>query len=316
MSVNKRYLPHIQEALFSLINNFPKHPDIHIICSDLPLQEAAFLRDFSSKITLHDNTLPAYLIGCRMQGVPEDIHMRSYYARFLIRASDMFEKYEHVLYLDTDLVVLSDLSEVFEKDEFVLIEESYRSPNGAIKEPISADVEWKLRADSLYENLFSGQWNSWVMLIPKTWRTKEQEELIAYLVQQYGEYSKCADQGIINLWRIRNNISLSQERRYNTILGGVPKKGELWAYVREHILQALSGTHIFHFAGDTASDKLLFQKTINKYGSLGKYMVGAFILGSKAPKGVCKYLLRSASTLPPTLSADLSGSSHPQTSTQ
>ena len=115
-AADENYMPYLAVALHSLKENACKQYVYHIYvlhanmdCSSENVQKLCKYQDENFKIECVD-------VSAKMEDVKHSLHLRDYYTGatyYRIFIADMFPQYEKALYLDSDIVVLGDVSELF-----------------------------------------------------------------------------------------------------------------------------------------------------------------------------------------------------------
>ena len=115
-AADENYMPYLAVALHSLKENESKeyfyqiyvlHADMD--CASENVQKLYKYQDENFKITCVD-------VSEKMQEVKHSLHLRDYYTGatyYRIFIADMFPQYDKALYLDSDIAVLGDISELF-----------------------------------------------------------------------------------------------------------------------------------------------------------------------------------------------------------
>lgn len=172
---------------------------VHIIYEHLSFSSRLKLRFFCYK----------YSIKCKFYQVKESpfrdapiaFHFSSTVYNRLLLAKLLDVTIEKVLYLDCDLIVLKDLSPLYDLD----LGNNYLA---AVEEIISEDTDERLSLKG------RGYFNAGVLLLNlKVWREKNLENTFLELIRDKGEIIKYLDQDILNYCSRGNWIRL--DRQYN-----------------------------------------------------------------------------------------------------
>lgn len=119
-AVDKNYLPQLAVTLASINETISSHRDYHayIMHVDIPL---ALQKEFKESFEKKDNFSIEFIdVSCLYNEIPREqlyieIHVTvSTYYRFLIQKA--FPNFEKILYLDSDIIVLSDIAELYDTD--------------------------------------------------------------------------------------------------------------------------------------------------------------------------------------------------------
>ena len=123
INTDEKYLQHAMAMLCSLYENNRCHTiHLHVLVGILPLKSKRYIEDLSEK---YDNKVFWYHIdNSKLEGVQfRKIHPLSYAAYYRLLLADVLPKdIDRILYLDCDIIVLRDISEIFnlEIDDYAL----------------------------------------------------------------------------------------------------------------------------------------------------------------------------------------------------
>ncbi len=122
-AADDNYAPFIAVTLESIIDNASKdyHYSFYVLTTNISEQYSSVIKKYNSE----DVSVEFVSLGKTIDSVKEKFAIRDYYSmatyyRFFI--ADMFPQYDKALYLDCDIAVLGDISELFNtnvKDFFV-----------------------------------------------------------------------------------------------------------------------------------------------------------------------------------------------------
>ncbi len=213
MSTNQSFFDTIKISLFSILKNYPEHSDIIICHTDLTKKQIQDLLWISEKIRIIENNLNKDNVWPIMWHLSKKIDPRVFYARFLMRTSDVFKEYNNILHLDADTLVMNNLDNLMNFDEFYTVQEAYQWDDKIFKNHHDENLIKKLEEDKILINWEAS--NAWIFLLPKKYRTQLNYDYLIYLLSSYKEYIKWADQSILNIWAYKNNIPIQKEFKYN-----------------------------------------------------------------------------------------------------
>lgn len=149
MSVNQEFLEIFKQALVSIFKNYPEHPDVHVLVDDDMSMEDMPYKDI---ISYHHNDVEDKFIKSSLYDIP--LHkMKSFYARYQIRFSDIFDTYENVLYLDADTIITDSLHDLMNNENFFMCAESNLKENGYIKDMYIPEITDDLQQDNLADKI-------------------------------------------------------------------------------------------------------------------------------------------------------------------
>lgn len=248
ITVNRRYYKESLVFLKILQQNYPDHPEVLLLHTDLTEKEVRVLRKYPRLKILQTNFEEQ-----SFQSKDDPV----YYIRFQAW-SDAFSDYDKILHLDVDLLVLKPLDALFASNEFLIFEDPCDGRENLFHDQQNPEVLRLLDEDKL--TISDKQANGGVFLIPKTYRSKEHYDTLFHLLKRYEKHLRWRDQSVINLWLLKNGIPISDDSSYNFHI-----KSFQWG----SRLKELQYLAVLHFAG--------FYKT----GLLRKMMqIGLFLSGS------------------------------------
>lgn len=271
LSFDDLYFNYAKACINSIKSNFPNHPLIlaHYLGNNQNIL------DF-----LNETERLSRINHCLVQSKNDDFNLEhlglpySYnrkYHRFILW-EDYFNQYDTIVYIDCDTLVLKPFPELFKLNEFFVVSDNstesvFRSDcdNRKLK---SFTKEDSIDLDEIDNHLV----NSGLLVIPKTYRTKEYRNQLWGLVHRYNEFTYFADQSIITLWMYLNQIPISKDYRYNFLIHFIG---------RPHILRVdIESIKIIHFA---------LWKPNKNFIQLKKRLKYADILVEKAEKEFARF---------------------------
>lgn len=214
MTFDDGYFRYAKVALNSLRENFPEHPPIKVLYTGNSIEVIAFI-----------DAIP----NCSQIEVPDALYDYSQYnlgvigssmvyVRFILW-SDYFDEYDTIMYIDCDTIIQQGFSELFELERFFVVSDNapYEPENVfAPREKHNPLLMKRLREDGLdFEVVQNSMINSGVFVLPRSFRTIEQYELLKSLLRRYNDFIVHSDQSIITLWCLVNGIVPSRDFRYN-----------------------------------------------------------------------------------------------------
>lgn len=211
--VDSGYLRYLLPLLRSLDANYPSHPELLVYWQGLTSAERRLVQSSTRNVTLRP--VPAdYLEGRRLAPAISPL----VFLRFALWTSE-FDDYETILHLDADCLVLRPLDYFFDLDRFLMMEcrgaafgDICAVFNRRVSEANFATLDL-LRADKLDFPRQMGCAD--VFFLPRRLRTPQQHELLWYLHDRYRNYLQYADQSVLTLWMMKNEIPFYEEKVFN-----------------------------------------------------------------------------------------------------
>lgn len=239
ISCNKSFVNILVLCLQSITKNYPTHWDIIICHTDLTHKEKLILSKFK-KIIFLKNTIKEYEIGPIMWHLPKETDPKVFYARFLLWREKIFDKYDNILHLDADTIIMKNIDELLQWNNFIITKEIYEWDDSIFKNNNDKQLEKQLFKDNIKINN-SLTANCWVFILPKKYRNPFFYNQLMYILKKYYYYIKRADQSIINIWIAYNKLTIRKTFNLNfqhrIILQS--NKQETW----------FKDTYILHFNG-------------------------------------------------------------------
>jgi lipopolysaccharide biosynthesis glycosyltransferase len=114
-----------------------------------------------------------------------------------------FDRFETVLHLDADMLVLAPLDDLFEHETpyFVANHEATSGVRIFATSPDDAEVKGLLDEDGIaMPSSPDDMANAGVFTLPKRFRSRQNLALLARLAERYGRFFAFADQSLLSLW--------------------------------------------------------------------------------------------------------------------
>lgn len=205
---NYSYLSYTIACLNS-IERFLRGCDIYIYCED---KESYRCLRLLHRYILLSNMKVKGLVNYK---VHKDVPFFIVYYKYLL-FTDIFDDYENVLYLDSDVIVNKDITSfVFNTKDFFVVKNNFYSKEVRILNPFS-----KVLLDSIglsiknYNNI-KDMINAGVMLVPKKYRNSYYYESLIDITNKLADFLEYGDQSALSLWCLRHNIKVSEDYGYN-----------------------------------------------------------------------------------------------------
>lgn len=273
IAFDESHAHHAFRCLNSIEENYPDHPDILIFYNGHQpntlnkLKSKPYIRLFHNTKPLSDIVMPPY---------HKDVQSPMVYYKYLIWEY-MFLEYDNILHLDADTLVRAPLSNLIEKEDFFIVGNNLNFKEVQILNNYGGALKATLDRFGLSLPEQKNMVNAGVFVIPKSYRTADQYQLLLSLLRSFAPYVKYADQSILSLWCMKNKIRISDEYRYNFQMPVFNKlfmsryKGDLdvgmFFNKRNKILNQID---IIHFSGPIKPDtrKFLRWNLMGRYAKL------------------------------------------------
>lgn len=295
-AADENYAPYLATALHSLLENANKefHYQIHVLHAgmDCESENVKKLEAYNSEKV----TLSFVDVEKQMQDVKENLHLRDYYTGatyYRIFIANMFPQYDKALYLDSDILLLGDVSELYAT-------ELGENLVGAVPDGAVASVsEFALYTKEALGISFEKYFNAGVLLMNlKAFREYGFYQKFCALLKEY-KFTVAQDQDYLNVICKDKVEYLGEE--WNRMPLGMVDKGErapklihynltmkpwhyrgvtyeeyFWAYAKktafyENILNALNAYTQAQKDGDKASEKALIEKCVKEANDENNY---------------------------------------------
>jgi hypothetical protein len=212
LSFDDKFLSYVKACLSSLRDNFPGHPRLIVDYMGEDADVLDFLAAHGAE-WLPPRPLPEYarhFIYARAGAITCN--------RLKLWRHD-FDRFETILHLDADTLVLKPLDDLFETPTPYFVANFESAPQARLFRRDTEDhpgLRHRLGADGLR---FPGQRedmvNAGVFALPRAWRSPRQIAALAWLAQRYGSFFAFADQSLLSLWLLRNGLHPSMSFRDN-----------------------------------------------------------------------------------------------------
>ncbi len=247
--VNNNHFEYMITMLNSLLVNWKNYPTI--LCnydSDLPEDKLDKLRTYPNlklvPLELKDNEVgvcPSY----KTSG------MLIAYGKLKIW-SESYDMYDNILLMDVDTIVLNPLDELIENTELSIFRDcnklAFLKKTPELRDMLIEDgISDYFNANFRYDGEAA---NSGIIMVPKKYRSKENHDYLMYLLNRYKDYNIWADQAIVNLWMLKNNVIPTNGVMYNFLTLYLDPKSDYWKDKDYHseFSKELESVSIMHFA--------------------------------------------------------------------
>lgn len=257
IAINQRFFAFAKALINSITLNWPNspqilayiHPDVEPSSIDqLKRIKKVIIKRYDPKILSYYKYIkPGNGIFKSMEFIET-----GYFTLHLF--SDAFDDFNNLLFLDADTLVLQPLDGIFNNTELFICNGlnerllPYLNIEGNIKVKPFLYTFWlvKLFCDGIVPTFnFSG--NSGVLMIPKSYRSKENELTILSLLKKYNSITN-GDQDIILLFMLKRKLKVSNmfdfnfQLRFFNLIKKYPNKCE-------NLMQKANEIKVIHFNG-------------------------------------------------------------------
>ncbi|MBA4054101.1 MAG: hypothetical protein C0490_05255 [Marivirga sp.] len=257
LSFDDSHFGYAKMCLRSLQANYPNHPIILCYYNGNDFHVMKFLKLIDNIKIFHGRRDFLNLDGINL-GV---VDSRQVFFRYMLWSNE-FDDYDTILHLDVDLVILKPLDEIFQHKEFFAVcdfspyysifkNESYASP--ALEGLLLND---KIQLRQYPYNMM----NAGVFLIPKSYRTNVNFNLLWEITRKYNDHLMFADQSAISLWCFSQNINFSNDIRFNFQCAFFHYP--IMSHADFKSIEILRDVFVLHFAR-YKPDQLLFKRLLN-----------------------------------------------------
>jgi hypothetical protein len=127
-----------------------------------------------------------------------------------------FDRYDQVLYLDADMLVLGPLDALVGSSQMVAFEELFPHKSTLVFTDRDAPgLRALLDADGLGNHSWNVAANAGVIALPRSVRTAEHLATARRITQKYGPYLMWGDQSLLNVWMARYGFGVTHDCRFN-----------------------------------------------------------------------------------------------------
>ena len=214
VTVDDRFANVLQLFLASLHRHSPNHPDV-LVCTtgwDASLH-GRFQRLFPF-VTWVDVADLEWHTGPPMQH-RQEFDRSVMYARWAALTA-RFDRYDRILYLDADMLVLEPLDALLDSDQFVAFEELYPDKATLVfNDRNAAALKALLAADELNDHDWNIAANAGVIVLPRSVRTAGHLATAERIIRQYAPHLMWGDQSLLNIWMARYRLGVTHDCRFN-----------------------------------------------------------------------------------------------------
>ena len=214
VTVDDRYVDLLQLFLGSLHRHYPSHPEV-LVCTkgwNSGLTER-FRRHFPF-VTWIDVADLEWIAGPPMKHEQQLDHPVMY-ARWAA-LTRRFDRYDTVLYLDADMLVLEPLDALLNSVDLVAFEELYPDKARLVfRDRNAPDLYQLLVADDLQDYDWEIAANAGVIVFTRSQRTAGHLAEAQRITRRYAAHLMWGDQSMFNIWMARHRLRVTHDCRYN-----------------------------------------------------------------------------------------------------
>lgn len=239
------YVKYAIAFLNSIKINYPNHPKILFHYLDSLSPENVKIIEKYKDVEIIKVKLEEEELG---YGWDKDENPRWHDTYVKLRCfSENYSQYDKLLYLDIDTLVLKPLEELFNFNEFIIVNDC-----GVLNFFRTEEVEKikdKIKEDGL-NTYFPRTGNAGCFLVPKKYRTKFNHNQIIYLLNRYRKELMVADQSLINMWMAKNSIESKDWYKFNC---------QIRMLTNTECNIKLQDVHLLHYSNLKADSPMFFQ---------------------------------------------------------
>ncbi len=213
LTLDDKYAGYAKECLLSIDKNYPDHPEILVFYDGTDPEVRSMLSSHAG-VTLMPFDFGFLDLGNIGLGVNNSPKV---YFRYILW-TEAFARYDTIVHLDVDTLVLKPFPELFREENFFAVFDYTPFGQTLFKSDHYRDRQLLalLAADGLTgpPERFR-MMNAGVFAIPKKYRTRAQFEKLVALTRRYGRFTRFADQAAVSLWCHLNDAPFSTKVEYN-----------------------------------------------------------------------------------------------------
>jgi hypothetical protein len=127
-----------------------------------------------------------------------------------------FDRYDQILYLDADMLVLEPLDALVDSGQMVAFEELLPQKTTIVfTDRSAAGLQDLLAADELGDHDWNIAANAGVIVLPKSVRTPGHLATARRITRQYAPFLMWGDQSLLNIWMARYRLGVTHDCRFN-----------------------------------------------------------------------------------------------------
>lgn len=245
--VDKNLYPQLITTLNSLLPHIDESMDLVICSINLELIQKDAISQLCRCIFIDFHNI-SWFVGPVMVNVINKVNPESFWSRFLIWFDPIFQKYDFVLYLDVDLIILKSLNGIFSED-FYIENDMQVNAKWLFVDSYDSIIASLLNEDNIV--LSQKMANAGVFCVARKFISVKVRDEFVYLLSRYGKYLKFADQSLINIWLCKNNIRIQKNNVFNLQYRNIFNK---------NFISNLKIAHIVHFNGLKNLDRLVLMR--------------------------------------------------------
>lgn len=214
VTVDARYADPLQLFLGSLHRHYPRHPDVLVCTAEWSATLHDRFRRLFPFVTWIDVADLDWNTGPPMKH-EQEFDRPVMYARWAGLTS-RFDRYDQILYLDADMLVLEPLDALVNSCQMVAFEELFPHKTTLVfTDRTVAALQTLLTADGLDDHDWNIAANAGVMVLPRSVRTPEHLATARRITRQYAPHLMWGDQSLLNVWMARYRLAVTHDCRFN-----------------------------------------------------------------------------------------------------
>lgn len=238
ISINKGFIKYSKDMLFSLAYHNKDFLNVYLMYMDLEEREISDLKEYVQK-SCHGMLIPCKFDSSNLQGMPTTNGKKAYfgleaYSRLLCQFI-LPDEVEKILYLDVDMLINKDLSELYNLE----FEGSYYIACSDIEANIDNSNKERLDLPMDYNYVNSGM----LLINVKKLRKNHSAKYIYEFIRDVSNKLVYPDQDVLNLLYLKNIKVVSN--RYNCVIKSL-----------KCLKENISDIVIYHYAGQEKTWKI------------------------------------------------------------
>ena len=214
VTVDARYADPLHLFLGSLHRNYPHHPDVLVCTTEWSAALHDRFRRLFPFVTWVDVADLEWNTGPPMKHL-EEFDRSVMYARWAALTS-RFDRYDQILYLDADMLVLEPLDALVNSCRMVAFEELFPHKTTLVfTDRSDAALQALLAADGLGDHDWNIAANAGVIVLPRSVRTAGHLDTAQRIARQYAPHLMWGDQSLLNVWMARYRLGVTHDCRFN-----------------------------------------------------------------------------------------------------
>ena len=214
VTVDARYADPLQLFLGSLHRHYPGHPDVLVCTAEWSAALHDRFRRLFPFVTWIDVADLEWNTGPPMKH-QEEFNRSVMYARWAA-LTRRFDRYDQILYLDADMLVLEPLDALVNSCQMMAFEELFPFKTTLVfTDRTDAALQGLLAADDVDDHDWNIAANAGVIVLPRSVRTAEHLATAQRITRQYAPHLMWGDQSLLNVWMAQYRLGVTHDCRFN-----------------------------------------------------------------------------------------------------